>query len=292
MVIAEERGFTRAATRLRMSQPLLTNQIAALEEELGFALLIRARSGLRLTEEGGRIYPAARELAKAAENFGSALAVVCANDVDVVRLDATLAAMRAELPQFIRAFAAEHQVIKVDVSDRLPSAVFDRLSQGQSDVAIVPVDMESCENFRVSPLEEDRLVLAVPSKHRLTSRRTVALAELESEPFVAISQRSNPLHHAKMLATLRHYGLIPTLAKEVESIDAVFAQISFGEMISLVSSRSAQLAPPNVTIVPIAEDISFIRSSIVWRANETQPSVLALVKAARQWWADNSKARR
>ncbi len=284
IAVVEERSFTRAAKRLKMSQPPLTNQIHALEVELGMPLLVRSRTGVRLTPEALQIYPAIRRFAAEFEIFSLALQSNAANANATVRLGATDGVMLSELPEFLATFRAANPNTLCITHEILPGDAERMLMANEIDVAIGPVERTVHDQISATSLLTDHLMLVVARSHPLASAKQVALKELRDEQFVALSERAIPLHYKDMMAELNDHGLRPNVTQHVSSIASLLAQVNCSSLVTLLASRRKSIAPPNVKFLPLKEHIPVVNLAIAWRTDERRPSVQEFISFAQGHW--------
>jgi DNA-binding transcriptional LysR family regulator len=234
---AEARSFTRAATRLNLTQSAVSHQIKALEAEVGEPLFHRGRRGVVLTERGVRLLDHVSELLDAAHRIESALGAAAAPTGRVRVAAATQAFVHLFVPLF-EAFMRAHPGIEVTfrTTASTDQTVAD-LKSGAADAgfASLPVDAPA---LTVTPLFEDELVLVVGHAHALAGRDEVAMPDLQKERFI-LFERGASIRRA----TDRFFaeaGFEPSLALESNDTYFIKLMVERGLGISLLPAWSVR----------------------------------------------------
>jgi DNA-binding transcriptional LysR family regulator len=186
VAVAEERSFTRAATRLHVVQSGVSAAVKALERELDAALLDRTSKRVELTDAGTALLPRARATLDAARSARDAVDEVRGGLRGSLRIG-TLASMALlDMPALLGAFHRAHPEVTLQlmVSPRGTAGLLDALTGGNLDVALVSVPGRPPTGVRVRQLLWRRLELALPPDHRLVGRSSVRIEDLADEPFV------------------------------------------------------------------------------------------------------------
>jgi DNA-binding transcriptional LysR family regulator len=241
--VAEERRFTRAATRLHVAQPSVSSAVAALEHELGAPLFHRAHHEVILTGAGEAFLPWARQVLADCDAGAAAVRDLLGLQRGRLALGATPSLTTHLLPSVLAAFHADHPALDLTVYEAGSQDLVRRLEAGEIDVAVVilPVDRPWVET---SALLEEELVLAVHGDHPLAGRRTIRVAELKGVPLVMFKDGYD-LREATLEAC-RRAGFTPELAMSGLEMDGALALATAGVAAavvpaSVVSGRGASL---------------------------------------------------
>ncbi len=187
---AEELNITRAAERLNMSQPPLSNQIKALETELGTPLFIRGKRHLKLTEAGSLLYRRAVQLLELAEQTQQEIRSLdgLSGTIQVSVVDGRAPYL---LARWIAGFRAEYPDVRFRLWNGGGDEVFERLDRGLAEIAVVaaPYDRESFEGF---PVSREPWVAMIPTHHPLAQveGECIPLSSLVGEPLIVPSRSS------------------------------------------------------------------------------------------------------
>jgi DNA-binding transcriptional LysR family regulator len=204
IAVAEELSFTRAAERLRIAQPPLSVQIRQLEDETGVALFERGSRPLRLTEAGELLLKRARLLTA---EVGATL-----DDVRRIgrgqtgRLSVAFvgSAMYTTLPDILNAFREAHPDVELTLDEMLAAEIAESIRERRVDVGFSRPALSEGDEFEQRVFLEERLVLAIPERHRFADRAQVSIVELAGEPLIvyrAVCDRGD--HHRR---TIRRHG--------------------------------------------------------------------------------------
>jgi len=277
LAVAEEQSFSRAAKRLGMSQPPLTEQIQVLEQSLKIKLFERSRRGAQLTPVGAAILPAVRKFADQLERLELAVLEAVSGQAGVLTIGAITNAMIDVLPPLIDRFKVEHPQITVAVREIDSAEAIPALESGDIDLAFARLEGNLGTNIRSVPLTEDRLAVAIPRDHPLAARTRLSLANLADEPLVMSSRQVSPNYFDYLIGVCKANGLNPRVLHEVRSVTSQIAFVSCGQGVALVPTSMKKLAPDNVVLKPLTPRLSVVTTAMVWNAGRPNPLVDALV---------------
>ena len=249
VALAEELHFGRAAQRLHISQPPLSQQIAALEKEIGVPLLRRTSRVVELTEAGKRFLEEARETLAQANN-SVALARRAAKG-EIGRLHVGFVPICGVIPVAIRRFMRRFPEVRVTLRGMASSEQLDSVLHGRLDLGFVHCPISST-GLSCETVETHTLVAAVPTRHRLSTHRTIEWSALEGEPLIGFPRASAPAAYEVLMGRLRDAGLDPTVVHETDSLLARLRMVGAGLGISLVPSYAARFHRPGVSLRPLA----------------------------------------
>lgn len=277
LAVAEEQSFSRAAKRLGMSQPPLTEQIQILEHALKIKLFERSRQGAKLTPAGSAILPSVRKFAEQLGRLELAVLEAVSGQAGVLTIGAITNAMIDVLPPLIDRFKAEHPQITVTVREIDSAEAIPALESGDIDLAFARLEGNLGKNLRCVALTEDRLAVAVPRDHPLAARSRLTLANLTDEPLVMSSRQVSPNYFDYLIGVCKANGLSPRVLHEVRSVTSQIAFVSCGQGVALVPASMKKLAPDNVILKPLTPKLSVVTTAAVWDSARVNPLVDALV---------------
>ena len=277
LAVAEERNFGRAAKRLGMTQPPLTEQIQILEQALKVKLFERSRRGASLTPVGAAILPAVRKFADQLERLELAVEEAVAGHQGMLTIGAISSAMFDVLPGVIERFKHDHPQVTVSVREIDSVEAVPALEAGDIDLAFARLDGDLGKSLEWRPLTEERLMVALPTEHPLAKRSRIDLASLASEPLVMFARKVSPLYFDNLIATCRAHDYSPRVLHEVRSVASQIAFVSCGQGIALVPAAMKKLAPANVVMRPLSQKVSVVTTTYAWNTARGNPLVAALV---------------
>ena len=265
-VVAQELNITRAAEKLNMSQPPLSNQIKALEEELGVQLFIRGKRHLELTEEGGLLLRRAVQIQELADKTRQEIASLREGMTGVIYLSMVEGRAPFLAARWIAGFREEFPLVRYNLWNGSSDDVLDRLHKGLADLAVIaaPYDTEHLEGF---PVGREPWIAMLHPDHPLaqTAGDTIPLSSLAGEPLIVPSRKS------RMDAIRRWFGEVgaePHILCEMSNYMDAAALTSQGVGISIFPQTvdvSNGLVVSKVVIQP-SRQVEYI---LVW--NRGQP---------------------
>ncbi|WP_175918446.1 LysR substrate-binding domain-containing protein [Burkholderia pyrrocinia] len=273
LAVAEEQHFGRAAKRLNMSQPPLTEQIKVLEQSLKLQLFYRSRQGTQLSPAGAAILPAVRQFAGQAERLQRVVREVAAGQSGVLHVGAITSAMLDTVPPLLDALKRAHPDLTVFVNEIDSVDAIPALEAGELDLAFVRVDGEVANGIATLPLAEDRLAVALPKEHPLAAMPRVRLRSLMGEQLIMSARQVSPVYFDMLMSVCRTHGLTPRVVHEVRSVTSQIAYVGCGQGVALVPASMRKLAPENVVVRPLKEKVMVVTAAAVWNTQRHHPMV-------------------
>jgi DNA-binding transcriptional LysR family regulator len=275
MAVAEELSFTKAATRLHLSQPPISRAIKQLEEDVGVALLERSKQYVRLTAAGAHFYEEARVVVAAAANAISSTKRVAEGRAGklTIGIGGTAAYV---LPELLSTFRQRFPDVQLILSPLNLAYHQTALSEGKIDVGLVvlPIDNPA---LQVRLFCRMRLLVAMPAEHKLVSKRVVSLTELSEEPFVLVPLARGRGFGRLIMACCRRAGFVPHIVQEAEPMEVVVGMVGAGAGIAVVPQAMQSAGLPKVVFRPLKEKYAEARIALAWRKERPSPTVAALL---------------
>ena len=281
LAVAEEQNFGRAAKRLGMSQPPLSEQIQVLEHALKVKLFDRSRRGAKLTPVGAAILPAVRKFAEQLERLELAVEEAVAGQSGVLTIGAISTAMFDVLPGLIEQLKNDYPHLTVSVREIDSVEAVPALESSDIDLAFARLDGDLGASIKSLPLLEDRLVVAMAADHPLASRSRINLSSLANEPLVMFSRKVSPVYFDNLIATCKASGFSPRVLHEVRSVASQIAFVSYGQGIALVPASLKKLAPANVVFRPLSQKLNVVTTAVAWNAERANPLIDEIIARFR-----------
>ncbi|MFP3517705.1 LysR substrate-binding domain-containing protein [Pseudomonas sp. SIMBA_077] len=285
LAVAEDQNFSRAAKRLGMSQPPLTEQIQALEQSLRVQLFTRSRRGAQLTAAGAAILPAVRKFADQLERLELAVHEAVAGHAGILTIGAITSAMIDVLPPLIERFKQDHPQITVSVREIDSAEAVPALEAGDIDIAFARLEGNLGRHLQSMSLSEDRLAVAMPCDHPLAARESLELSELADEALVMASRDISPVYFDYLVGLCKTSGFAPRIVHQVRSVSSQVAFVSCGQGIALVPTSLDKLAPTNVRVRPLQPEIKVVTTAMAWHGVNKNSFVDAMINQARHIYA-------
>jgi DNA-binding transcriptional LysR family regulator len=278
VAVAEALSFGRAAARLHLSQPPLSRQIRALENELGTALFSRTRRSVRLTAAGAALLPEARRLLRDADALQAGARRLASGEVGTLALGFISVAAYNLLPELAQEFRRRHPGIRLALREATSDVQLAALQQGELDVGLVlpPADAPGLD---YAPLLDDTLVAAVPAGRG--GKGPIALAALRDEPFVLFPRPVGVSLYDAIVGACRRAGFAPRVEQEAIQMQTIVSLVAAGMGVALVPAALVNLRRTGVVYRPLTDGRPRIELGIAWRAADDAPAVQAFVGLAR-----------
>jgi DNA-binding transcriptional LysR family regulator len=267
-------GFTRASAALHVTQPAISNMVKALEEEIGFPLLVRERRQVRLTEAGRIVFERAKGLLDSARRIEEEVAELSSLRRGRVRIGLPPMVGMAFFPGVIAEFHRTYPEIALELREegalRIETLVLEReLDVGAT---VLPTDEAA---FGSLPFVKDVVRAVLPRGHPLARRSELALGELEKTPFIL--HRPEFAVRTHVLEACRRTGFTPTIVSESSQWDFIVAMVVAGLGVALLPETICrQLDRRQVTTVRLKVAIPW-DLTLIWRRDRY------LSSATRAW---------
>jgi len=251
IAVAEEGHITRAAERLGMQQPPLSQQIKALERELDVQLFRRKPRGVELTDAGRAYLENARaildQLGRAAESTRR----TARGEQGRICIGITpTSPFHPFVPRVIRAFRDAFPQVSLRLEERPGSELVEQLRNEQIDAAIIRTPLIDPEGLVVSRLLEEPVLVALPSNHALVGEQALSLRSLIRETFVVYGPADRGIYDQTMVAC-NAAGFSPRVGQEAPRVTSLLALVATGVGITLVPASLQQMHIDGVTYRPL-----------------------------------------
>ncbi len=249
--VAEELHFGRAAERLHIAQPPLSQQIRALERELGVQLFVRSTRRVELTAAGRaylrRVVPildgvddAGRQVRRIEDGTEGQLAIGCVGS-----------ATYSLLPQFVRALRAELPLVDVSVrGEMLAPAQLAALEAGDIDIALLRPPV-AAPGVQATLLRRDRLLVALPAGHELAARDRLSIGDLRDADFIAHVGQGRSVMGELVTTLAAKAGFRPRIRQEVEETSTLVTLVAAGLGVAIVPAPTSALDLGGIAYRPL-----------------------------------------
>jgi DNA-binding transcriptional LysR family regulator len=279
LAVAEEQHFGRAAKRLGMSQPPLTEQIQILEQALKVKLFERSRRGTKLTPTGVAILPAVKKFVEQLERLELAVREAATGQRTMLTVGAITSAMIEVLPPLIEKMKATHPDVTISIREINSVEAIPLLQSGDIDLAFARLEGDLGSGVKSIPLREDRLAVALAKEHPLAARSRIRLASLADEDFVMFYRRVSPGYFDSLVTACHNAGFSPRIVHEVSSVASQVAFVGCGQGVALIPAAMKKMAPETVVVRPLTEKLTVVTTAVAWNTTRNNLSIEAAVAA-------------
>ena len=290
LAVAEEQHFGKAAERLGMSQPPLSQQIRDLERALGVTLFERSVHGAKLTKEGLELLAPVQRFVEHARRLQIAVADARQGRSDHVAIGAINSALFEIVPRLTRIAKQRYPSLSLLLSEMDSATALAAVESGEIDIALARFD-QPASPLKVRPIAHDHLVVVLPIDHPLTRRAGLALADLANENLVLFPRRVSPSYFDQITAACREAGFSPRVLYEVGSVVSQIAFVGCGAAIGLVPSRSMRFGGGDVVFRPLTKSIDVVTIAAAWDPARGKDELAGLVEIAAGIGADMQSGR-
>jgi DNA-binding transcriptional LysR family regulator len=286
IAIAEEQNFTRAAERLGIQQPPLSQQIRQLEQELGIPLFRRLTRKVELTEAGASFLADARAILEQVERAKSSAQRFSRGESGRIRIGfAGATYFQPEVTALIRDYRARYPGVQLMPEQSNTALLVEGLRTGEIDVAFVRPPIGGADGLNTQLLVEEDMLVALPATHRLSRQASLSLSALAEETFILFPRAISPGLYDNLIAAFHQAGFSPRLGQEAPQIASIVPMIDAGFGISLVPRSVSQIRTAGVSYVPIAAPVPAAPIGIAYRQDHHSVALdnfVALAHAKRQ----------
>ena len=281
LAVAEELHFGRAAARLHISQPPLSQQIRRLEKELQAPLFYRTKRHVELTNAGRLLLGEARALVAQAEHVAGTARRAARGEIGQLLVGCALWADFLNGARIIRLFARRHPDVEIELRDLSATEQISALEAGRINVGILrpPVQSKALMSAR---LLSESLVVAFPRGHRFKNYERVPWKALVDQPYVLFSRRRAPAYDAVVDRACHEAGVTLKVKYEVEHPHTILAIVEAGLGISLVPASLQMLKRPGIAYRRLWPTGPALETVIAWLRESELPLVQAFVRVARE----------
>jgi DNA-binding transcriptional LysR family regulator len=282
LAVAEDLHFGRAAERLGISQPPLSQQIRKLEEEVGARLLHRGRGRgrVQLTEAGRTLLADARRVVEQVEQTVRATQRAGRGESGTLRVGFIGSASCNVLPGVLRAFRQRFPGVTLSLYEQPTDQQIQGLQAAHLDVGFLrpPVPDDSIQTELVL---REPLVLALPASHPLARRRRASLRALAPEPFVLLPRHLGPSLYDQIVMTCRRAGFSPRVGQEAVELHTIVSLVAAGLGVALLPASFRNLRRLGVTYVEPREPTALVEMALAWRRDNPSPVLGRFVEVVR-----------
>ena len=254
LAVAEELHFTRAAERLGIGQPPLSQQIQQLERRLGVTLFLRGRRGVELPEAGQAFREEAIRVLQGAERAIETARRIGRSEIEKLTIGFTVSAsFHPFVPRIIQACRQRYPNIAISLLEKTTNELVVAIRDGQADLAFIRAPAPDTSGVQVDMLLDEPLVAVLPHDHRLARHKAVNLRDLDGESFIFYPRKVGTGIYDAVVQACESCGFTPQIRVEVPQMTSVVTFVAAGMGVSLVPYTMQQLQAEGVVYVPLAD---------------------------------------
>ena len=270
--VAECLSFSKAAQRLHVSQPALSNQIRILEEDLDAKLFVRNRRTVSLSDVGKDILDDVERLLSDVDEIKQRIRRVSKGALGTLRIGFVASATPEIIPHMTIAFRKHYPDVKLELKNLPTVQQVDAIRQRLLDVGVVRLPLRE-PDIEVFPLSSEPFAIAFAKTHPLRLRPGVGVVDLQQEAFISYSERLAPAFFQHWTGLCRKAGFTPRIVQEVAEMETALALVSAGLGVAILPEGVVKRYSRTLVVLPLKEER--IRSEIGLAFLKLNPPPLA-----------------
>jgi DNA-binding transcriptional LysR family regulator len=282
VTVAEELHFGRAAEKLHMSQPPLSIQIRALENELGVTLLNRTQRHVSLTQAGHAFLQEARKILAQVEQAVLTTRRAGRGEIGELAVGFISVADYNVLPIVLREFRRRFPLVNLTLRESTTDVQVEDLVAGRIDVGFVLPPI-SAQGVASEPILREPLIAALPQRHPLAARPgRIGLSALAASPFILFPRRMAPGLYDAVVSFCRAAGFSPQVGQEAVQMQTIVSLVSAELGVALIPRSLENLQRTGVVYKSVRERSPMIEIHLAWRQDDNLPALKLFLELARQ----------
>ncbi len=278
--------MTRAAERLGIQQPPLSQQIKALEDEIGAALFRRLPRGVELTEPGRVFLEAARSAVEQVRRGIEAARRTARGEAGRLAIGYTAsAAFHPLIPAVVRGFRQAAPDVALALEEGSTAELVAALQHERLDVAFIRVPVGEAAGLSIERLTQERMLAVLPAQHPLAARErgAIALADLAEENFILYRRPTGPGLYDAIIAACRAAGFSPRIGQEAPRLLSTLSLVAAGLGVSIIPESMRRLDTEGLAYRPLSDAPDLVAPLLIAsRASDLSGATLRLIEQVRQ----------
>jgi DNA-binding transcriptional LysR family regulator len=281
LAVAEELHFTRAAAKIGIGQPPLSQQIKDLEGEVGAALFHRLAHGAELTEAGKAFLAAVKEMPLIAERATMAARRAARGETGSLRVGFTsTATFNVVVPSAIRSFRRAYPDIDLTLEEANTARLVTGLREGTLDAVFLRPGTSGTGELQLRRLSEEPMVVALPKRHSAARQQEIDLARLKDDPFLLFPREVAPTIYDTVVDACRKAGFEPIIGQVAPHFTSIVNLVAAELGVSIVPASMMQVRVTGIAYRQIAGQSPTTRLALAHRRGETSPVVRNFIARA------------
>lgn len=284
VAVAEERHFGRAAARLSMTQPPLSQAIRSLERELGVELFARTKRTVALTAVGKALLPEVLRLLAAAEALPPLAKSLLLGETGRLSLAFVSIADYGLLPSLLREFGMRYPLVQLQLTEATSDVQIEELAAGRIDAGLIipPVPPRHMAELSYLPLLSEPLVLAMPTAVSTAPEDVpIHLADVAEFPLVIFPRRLAPGFYDAIMECYSVAGVVPRIGQEAIQMQTIVSLVSAGMGVAMVPESLRNLRRTGVVYRPLAHGSFIVKTGLAWRKDNIGHVLASFINIVR-----------
>ncbi|MEP6487683.1 LysR family transcriptional regulator [Microcoleus vaginatus GB2-A3] len=280
IAVAEELNFTRAAEKLHIAQPPLSQQIQHLEAELGFQLFRRTKRTVHLTAAGQVFFEEAGKILQQVDRAIQLGRQTSRGELGQLTIGFVSSAAHNVVPAILQAFRTRCPAVKLELHELTTNEQLQRLRFGQIDIGFVRPPVEE-DGINSEIVFREPLIVALPETHPAADRAKVELRELSTEPFILFPRSLAPGLYDAIVSLCQQAGFSPIAAQEAIQMQTIVSLVAAEMGVAIVPASMQNFQRSGVVYKSLPESTCIVAIALIWRSDPTA-AVQRFLEVARQ----------
>jgi DNA-binding transcriptional LysR family regulator len=281
LAVAEERHFTRAAAKVGIGQPPLSQQIKDLEAEVGAALFHRLAHGAELTEAGKAFLAGVKEMPSIAGRATMAARRASRGELGSLRVGFTsTATFNVVVPSAIRTFRSTYPEIHLTLEEANTTQLITGLREGTLDAVFLRPGLPDTAELQLRVVSEEPMVVALPKRHPAAARKEIDLAILKDDPFLLFPREVAPTIYDAVVDACRKAGFEPIIGQAAPHFISIVNLVAAELGVAIIPESMTQVRVTGIVYRQISGRVPTTRLALAYRRGETSPVVRNFITCA------------
>jgi DNA-binding transcriptional LysR family regulator len=281
VAVADELHFGRAAQKLGMAQPPLSQQIRRLEQELGVQLLARTKRRVQMTEAGRAFLEEARKTLAQLDHAMEVARRASRGEVGRLAIGFLGAAIYSLLPAILKVFRDRFPGVEIELHELKTSELIQGLHQRRVHVGLVRMPVHD-DLLSVEPILREHLVVALPEHHPLAEKPRVAFGDLAAEAFLLPPRQLAPSFYDQLTDLSRQAGFNLRVGAEASQLQTILNLVAAGMGVTLVAESVMQMGGRGVVFKRMPEPAPTVEIAVAWRRDDPSQVLQAFLEVVRE----------
>lgn len=275
IAVAETLHFGMAAEQLNMTQPPLSRQIAALEDDIGTALFERHSRSVVLTPAGESFYHNIKKLLGELDFAVTSARAAARGEQGQLTVAFTMFAAWGVVPSVVSAFSKRYPQVALKLNETLPPDLPEALRTGKADVGIT-LPLSYRHELESQLLYREPLCAVVPDKHHLAERKEISVAELAKERFITFPESTAPALHSAVMQCCRQEEFEPQVLVETHLQQTIVNLVAEGLGVALVPASMSRMQLAGARFLALTKT-TYIELYAYWHPQSANPCLAGLL---------------
>lgn len=269
VAVAEEGSFSRAAERLHISQPPLSQQIKGLEDELNAQLFHRKPRGVTLTAAGTKLLTSARSILSQVRSAAHETSQVAAGMYGTLRMGTVSSALPLVMPAIFKRLVSSIPGIRIELTEMSSHEQAQAVHRDDLDIGLVHTPIDNAE-LRVRPVFREPLYAVLPKNHSLAQMKSLTVSDLMKEDFVFFPRHLAPGLFDRMVALCMSAGFSPRIHHTARHQSTILQMVAMGLGVTMVPGSLQKVYRNNVCFREITGNRGEVELALIWKASPSE----------------------